>query len=133
MIKSYGNTIGIFLPEKELKKQVMSQIVTDNKSLEEPKDPATCNVFRLYELLATPEQSGDMARKYRAGNYGYGQAKTALFEVIMDRFGNVRGEFDRYMKDIPSIEKALKTGADKARVIAGKTISRVRDRLGYSA
>src|SRR5690606_12968067 len=49
MSKSYNNTINIFLPEKELLKQVKS-IVTDSTPLEEPKEPDVCNVYNIYKL-----------------------------------------------------------------------------------
>src|ERR1700749_77629 len=82
MSKSYNNFINIFLPEKELKKVVMS-IVSDSKTLEDPKDPSADNTFRLYELLATAEQTESMRSNYVNGNFGYGHAKTALFELIL--------------------------------------------------
>ena len=74
MSKSRGNIINIFLPEKELKKQVMS-IETDSKSLEEPKDPETDKTFTIYALIATPEHTEALRQKYLAGNFGYGHAK----------------------------------------------------------
>ena len=89
MSKSYGNVIDIFLPEKALKKQIMS-IVTDSTPLEEPKDPNTCNVVKLYRLVASPTQVAEMEANYRAGNYGYGHAKTALLNVLLDVFAEER-------------------------------------------
>lgn len=131
MSKSYGNTINIFLPEKELKKVIMSKIVTDTKSLEEPKDPSTCNVFALYELMA-PESDVELMRKnYLAGGYGYGHAKKELFELIMDRFEKERKDFHRYMDNKDELEKALLLGAEKARVVAQATLKRVREIVGY--
>ena len=131
MSKSYHNTINIFVPEKELKKTIMSKIVTDNKSLEEPKDPDTCNVFALYELLANESDVEKMRQNYLAGNYGYGHAKKELFELIMDQFAGQREEFNNYMNNIDELEKALLIGADKAREVATATLKRVREKLGY--
>ncbi len=131
MSKSYNNTIDIFLPEKELKKTIMSKIVTDNKSLEEPKDPDTCNVFAFYELLADDASVEQMRQNYLGGNYGYGHAKKALFELIMDSFGQEREAFNNYMSNIDELEKALQVGADKAKEVAQATIHRVREKLGY--
>src|SRR5690606_27552893 len=85
MSKSKNNTINIFLSDKELKKQIMG-IQTDSTPLEEPKNPDTCNVFALYKLVAKPEQTEDLRKKYLAGNFGYGHAKTALFELLLERF-----------------------------------------------
>lgn len=130
MSKSYGNFINIFLPEKELKKVVMS-VVTDAKTLEEPKDPATCNVFKLYQLLANEGQINQMRANYLAGNYGYGHAKTALLQLILEKFGKARNDYDRYMNDRAMLDAELKKGEDKARAIASDVLQRVRGKLGF--
>lgn len=130
MSKSRNNTINIFLPEKQLKKQVMS-IVTDSKGLEEPKDPDTCHIFRLYELLASPEEIETMRANYLGGNYGYGHAKTALLELILTKFASEREKYQALMEDKSQIDKALEIGAAKARLIARETLKRVREKVGY--
>lgn len=130
MSKSRGNLINIFLPEKQLKKQVMS-IETDSTPLEDPKNPDTCNVFAIYKLLATPQQTADMRANYEGGNYGYGHAKKALFELILSKFGQNRERFEHFMSNKHEIDQALKEGADKAKSVADKVLSRVREKLGY--
>ncbi len=130
MSKSRNNTINIFLPEKQLKKQVMS-IVTDSKGLEEPKDPDTCHIFRLYELLASPSEIETMRANYLGGNYGYGHAKNSLLELILTKFSTQREKYDTLMADKSQIDKALEIGASKARLIARETLKRVRSKVGY--
>lgn len=130
MSKSYNNFINIFLPEKELKKIVMG-IVTDATPLEDPKDPDTCNVFALYRLLATSEQTAAMRENYLKGGYGYGHAKTALLELILEKFKKERALYNHYMENRNELEAKLQTGADKARVIAKATLKRVREKLGF--
>ncbi|MFN8842665.1 MAG: tryptophan--tRNA ligase [Chryseotalea sp.] len=130
MSKSYGNIIDIFLPEKELKKQIMS-IVTDSKALEEPKDPDTDNVFAIYNLLADDNQRKEMRNHYLAGNFGYGHAKQALLGLILDNFKNERERFNLYMNDLTTLNKELETGEEKARVIAHQTLKKVRSKLGF--
>jgi tryptophanyl-tRNA synthetase len=130
MSKSYNNFINIFLPEKELKKSVMG-IVTDAKTLEEPKDPETCNVFKLYQLLAVATQLEEMRKNYLQGNFGYGHAKTALFQLILDKFNNARSEYERLMNDKHTLDNELKKGEEKARTIASDVLSRVRGKLGF--
>ena len=130
MSKSYNNTIDIFMAEKPLKKIVMS-IVTDSTPLEEPKNPDTCNVFALYKLLASPEQTQEMRNNYQGGNYGYGHAKKALFELILDRFTEERKLFSQLMADPSEINRLLEQGEQKAAAIANKVLTRVRERLGY--
>ncbi|MFT4682124.1 MAG: tryptophanyl-tRNA synthetase [Granulosicoccus sp.] len=130
MSKSYGNHIDIFLPEKKLRKQVMT-IVTDSKGIDEPKDPDTCNVFALYKLLATAEQQADMRKNYAGVNYGYGHAKQAFFELIMDQFNAERDAFNRIMDDPAEIENALVNGAERAKPIASEVLGRFKKELGF--
>ena len=131
MSKSRNNFINIFLPEKELLK-VVKGIVTDATPLEEPKNPDTCNVFAIYKLIATETQIVEMRANYLKGGYGYGHAKQALFEVIMERFKKERELYNNYMNNSAELDKQLKLGADKARVIASKVLKRVRNKLGYT-
>ncbi|MBL7933688.1 MAG: tryptophan--tRNA ligase [Bacteroidia bacterium] len=130
MSKSYNNFINIFLPEKELKKVVMG-IVSDSKTLEEPKDPSTDNTFRLYELIASTDQTEALRKNYLAGGFGYGHAKTALFELILEKFKNQRTAFDHYMKNPELLEKELAIGETKAAQIANNKLAQVRKALGY--
>jgi len=130
MSKSYGNYIDLFLPEKELRKQVMS-IITDSTPMEAPKDPDKDNVFALYQLLASPEETLSMRSQYRGGNYGYGHAKQELFELLLSRFSKEREAFDFYMSNPGELEKKLIRGEERARVVALKVIQRVRERLGF--
>ncbi len=129
MSKSRGNFINIFLPQKELKKQIMS-IETDSTPLEEPKNPDTCKVFALYELIAQPSQTEELRAKYLAGNFGYGHAKNALLELILNTFAKERELFDYYMAHLPELENKLQEGAVKTRKVAHETLRRVRERLG---
>ncbi|MGZ3862772.1 MAG: tryptophan--tRNA ligase [Bacteroidia bacterium] len=130
MSKSYNNFINIFLPEKELKKVVMG-IVTDAKSLEEPKDPDTCNVFAIYKLVASEEQVTAMRKKYTGGNYGYGHAKTALYEVLLEKFKVARELYNDLMNNPAKLEAELAKGAAKARKINQPILKRVRETLGF--
>jgi tryptophanyl-tRNA synthetase len=130
MSKSYGNVVDVFLPKKQLKKQIMG-IQTDSTPLEDPKDPNTCNVFALYKLLATDDQAKQLAEQYRGGNFGYGHAKIALLELILENFGSAREKFDHYIENPEEVFSALKMGAEKARPIAQATLNRVRNKLGF--
>lgn len=131
MSKSYGNIIDIFLPDKELKKQVLS-IVTDSTPLEAPKDPDKDNVFAIYSLIATQEEKEVLRQKYLGGNYGYGHAKQELLELIKTRYAKEREAFNFYMSNPAALDKKLEQGEAKARVIAHEVLSRVRQKLGFS-
>lgn len=130
MSKSRGNTINLFLPDKQLRKRVMS-IETDSTPLEEPKNPDTCNVFALYKILGTPEQTEAMRQNYLGGGYGYGHAKQALYELIAEKFATERERFHYYMNHLDEVDEALAFGAEKARKVAGEVLKRVRHKIGY--
>ncbi|MBI2192930.1 MAG: tryptophan--tRNA ligase [Planctomycetes bacterium] len=129
MSKSYGNTIGIFDEGKELKKKVMS-IVTDSKGMEEPKDPASCNVFTLYSLFATEDEKRAMAERYRGGSYGYGHAKQALLAKIEACFAPAREKRQQLLKDLSFVEDVLGSNAARAREIARQTLASAREACG---
>jgi tryptophanyl-tRNA synthetase len=130
MSKSYGNILDIFLPDKELKKQVMS-IVTDSTPLEQPKNPDTDNVFAIYSLLASDDQKNSLRSRYLAGNFGYGHAKQELFELILEKYKKEREAFAFYMSNPAELDKKLEQGEAKARVIAHEVLGRVRKKLGF--
>jgi len=130
MSKSRHNFINIFLPEKQLRKQVMS-IQTDSTPLEDPKDPTSCNVMKLYRLLATDDQVQEIEALYRAGGYGYGQAKQALYELILEQFATPRERYAYFMAHLDELDAILKEGAAKAHKVADETLRRVRAKIGY--
>lgn len=130
MSKSYGNTIDIFQADKKLRKNVMA-IVTDSTPLEEPKDPDTCNVFALYKILGTDDQTAELREKYLAGNYGYGHAKQELFELIVEKFKIEREKFDYLINNPQEVEAKLKVGEEKAKAVIGEVLSKVRAKLGF--
>lgn len=130
MSKSKGNYINIFLDDKALRKQVMS-IATDSTPLEEPKNPDTCHIFAIYKLIASKEEIKTMRENYEGGNYGYGHAKQALFELLITKFSQERERYNYYMANIPEIEAALADGARKAGQVADGVLKRVREKLGY--
>ena len=129
MSKSYGNTIELFLEPKALKKKV-GAIVTNSQGIDEPKDPETCNVFRLYRLFATPEQCQALSARYRAGGLGWGHAKAELQAVLEETFGPARARYEALLADTAQIDKVLAYGAQKARPIASELLRQVRQAIG---
>ena len=130
MSKSYGNIIDIFLPEKELLKQIKT-IKTDSTPMEEPKNPDADTVYVLYSLLATDDQRNAIRQKYLAGNFGYGHAKQELYELILGKFSKERETFAHYMSNPRELDKKLEQGEAKAREVAFKVLDRVRKKLGF--
>jgi tryptophanyl-tRNA synthetase len=130
MSKSYNNYIDIFLPEKELKKNINS-IITDSTPLEEPKNPDTCNVFKLYSLVATKAQTASLRTKYLEGNFGYGHAKKEFLELILEKYKEERRLFQYYMANQDQLETKLSEGEAKARIVASDILNKVRKKLGF--
>ena len=132
MSKSYHNYIDIFLPENELKK-ITKKIISDSTALEEPKDPDSDITFKLYSLLASETDIAAMRQNYLNGGYGYGHAKQALFELMLEKFAEPRRIFNYYMENNSELESILKEGETKARAVAQQTIGKVRSVLGFSS
>lgn len=132
MSKSYNNYIDIFLPEKELKKNI-NTIITDSTPLEAPKNPDTCNVFKLYSLVGNPEQTAQLRSKYLAGNFGYGHAKQEFLKLILEKYAEERKLYDYFMNHPDELETRLSEGEAKAKVIARGYLNRVREKLGFGA
>ena len=131
MSKSKGNLLDPFADEKTLKKVINRQIVTDATPLEEPKDPESSVVYKIYKLVASPEEANAMASKLLAGGYGWGHAKKDLLGALVDGFSQERDTFNRYMADLPALDAELAKGADKARIVANATVNRLRSAFGY--
>jgi tryptophanyl-tRNA synthetase len=130
MSKSRNNFINIFVDDKNLLKQIKN-IETDSTPLEEPKNPNTCNVFALYKLLGNTTQTEELKAKYLAGNFGYGHAKQALFDLIIEKFAIEREKYNYYINNLPELDKLLLEGAAKASKVATGVLNRVREKLGF--
>jgi tryptophanyl-tRNA synthetase len=130
MSKSRNNLINIFQTDKALRKQIMG-ILTDSTPLEAPKNPDTDTVFALFKILADEAQISEMRANYLGGNYGYGHAKQALFELILEKFGEAREKYQYYIENTSEIDSLLHLGAQKAHEVADKVLARVRTKVGY--
>jgi tryptophanyl-tRNA synthetase len=132
MSKSYGNTIELFLPEKELRKKIMS-IVTDSTPVEAPKDPDSSAIVSLFKLFATPEMVAALESDFRAGGVGYGEFKKRLFAVIWESFSPMRHRRAELVADAGYVDRILADGASRAGEVAKRTMTRVRQAIGVSA
>jgi tryptophanyl-tRNA synthetase len=131
MSKSYNNTIEIFGSERETRLRIM-RIVTDSKTLDDPKDPETCSVFALYRLFVSEAETGAMAERYRAGHYGYGEAKKSLFEALWRYFEPFRNKREELAGRPECVESVLQAGARRARAEARRTLGEARKAVGLS-
>ena len=129
MSKSKSNIINIFLSDKQLKKQIMS-IKTDSLPIESIKNPNTCNVFKLYSLIGNDAQVKQMKENYERGGYGYGEAKSQLFKLILETYSKQRNTYNYLMDNRSEIDQILKEGSIRAKKIADQVIKRVKSKLG---
>lgn len=129
MSKNYNNTIPIFLPEKQLRKRCM-QIVTDSTPVEDPKDPSSCNVFKLITFFKSETEIKQLSDKYRSGGLGYGAVKQELFECILNYFKTAREHYDYYVSNPKEVDLILDRGKQKAKIVAAKTLADLKCSLG---
>jgi tryptophanyl-tRNA synthetase len=129
MSKSYGNTIPLFSSERELRKLIM-RIVTNSQTVDEPKDPDASQIFTLYKLFSSGGEQAALAARYRAGGMGWGEAKEELFRVVNRELLPLRERFNALLAEPERLNRILKDGAEKARVIASETIKRLRKAIG---
>ena len=130
MSKSYGNTIPLFLPEKQLKKHI-NKIKTNLLEPGEPKDPDTSTVFQIWQAFATPEQTAEMRKQFEAG-IAWGEAKKQLFELINGQISEARQRYNEILEDGAFLDAELAKGAEKARAEAASQLDKVRKAVGLS-
>jgi tryptophanyl-tRNA synthetase len=131
MSKSYGNGIDMFMEEKALRKRIMS-IKTDSKGVDDPKDPEESAIFSIYRAVAGQDdpRTKELAERFRAPGMGYGHAKQALFELLMEHFGPARARREDLMKRPDDVNDVLRAGAEVARAKAQATLGRARKAAG---
>lgn len=130
MSKSYKNTIDIFANENELKKQIMG-IQTDSTSVESPKNPSNCNVFKLYKFLASKEEIKDLEEKYKKGGFGYGDAKKLLLSKTLKSFEEARDSYSNLLNKKSYIQEIIEEGSKKAKEKASSTLNKAKEKIGY--
>ncbi|MBL4695124.1 tryptophan--tRNA ligase, partial [Candidatus Gracilibacteria bacterium] len=126
----YGNTIDIFAEEKVLTKQIMG-IVTASIPLEDPKDPNSCNVFNLYKLIASKEETKELEEKYLKGGFGYGDAKKTLSAKLLDYFAEAREKYNELLPKKDFVAEILNDGSARAKLVASATLDAAKERIGY--
>jgi tryptophanyl-tRNA synthetase len=130
MSKSKDNIIDIFVDDKTLRKQIM-KIETQSLSIEDPKNPEECNVFKLYKVVASNNEIELLKKRYLKGGVGYGESKELLFEKILNLFSENREKYFELIENKDEVEALLMSGAQKARKQAQKVLKRVRGRIGF--
>jgi len=131
MSKSRNNTLNIFEDPSVLKKRINKEIETDATGLEDPKDPNANPIHQLYRLIAGDAAAEQMADQLRAGGYGWGHAKKALLEAVVDGFADERAVFHQWMANPQALDEELGRGAARAETVAREVLNRVRGTLGY--
>lgn len=128
MSKSYGNTIPLFLPEKQLKKSI-NKILTNLLEPGQPKDPDTSPVFQIWQAFATPEQASHMRQQFAEG-IAWGEAKRQLFELINGQLAEARERYEGLLANPAYIEEVLQAGAAKARAYSRPLLEKLRHAVG---
>lgn len=129
MSKSYGNTLPLFGEEKALRKTIM-RMPTDSTPVEAPKPKEGSILLQLYKLFATPDEYAAMEAGFDAGGTGYGHYKGQLFDAYWEHFRTARERRAELAADPSQVDAVLKSGAEKARETATRTLDRVRRATG---
>jgi tryptophanyl-tRNA synthetase len=128
MSKSYDNTIGLFTPAAQMRKQIAG-IVTDSRSPGEPKDTEGSALFQIYRAFATPEETESLRRAYAEG-IAWGDAKQLLFERIDREIAPMRQRYQSLVENPTELERILRRGAERARAVATPFMSELRQAVG---
>lgn len=130
MSKSYNNHIPLFCSSNELKKKIM-KIKTDSLSPEDPKDPQSSIVFRLYKEFAETSQTTNLENKLKKG-CNWSEVKLELFELLSKKFQTQKKIYDSLLSDKKKMNQILSEGARKARIKAQEFIQQVRKITGVT-
>ena len=131
MSKSYDNTIPLFAPAAQMRKQIAG-IVTDSKAPGEPKATEGSALFQIYQAFANAEETAAMVRAYAEG-IGWGDAKQMLFERIDREIAPKREHYQSLIDNPAQMDKILLAGADKARQLATPFMRELRHAVGLRA
>jgi len=129
MSKSYGNTIELFAPEGEIRRQIFS-IATDSAAVAEPKDPEKSTLYAILKLFCTPDEQQHWADRYRSGGLSYREVKQATFDHFMEKFGPARKRRKELEERPEYVQEVLRRGAEQAREVARPLVRQVRDAVG---
>lgn len=129
MSKSYGNVLGLFDSQEEMKKKIMS-IKTDSKRPEDPKDPDTCTIYNLYKLFSTEPETAELREMYLKGGMGYKEAKDRLL-FVADRFlSPIREQKIKIEQQKGYLEDVLEQGRGNASKIAYLNMQEIKQKIG---
>jgi tryptophanyl-tRNA synthetase len=129
MSKSYNNTIELFAPDEEVRRQVFS-ITTDSAPVAEPKDPDKSTLYAILKLFCTPEDLARWAERFRAGGLSYREVKSAIYEMFMQRFAAARQRRKELGNEPEYVRQVLRQGAEQARAAAIPLVREVREAVG---
>jgi tryptophanyl-tRNA synthetase len=128
MSKSYGNTIALFGPREQLRKQIMG-IVTDSRAPGQAKDAESAAIFQLYRAFATPQETAQFRQALEQG-MAWGEAKEQLFQRIDHEISPMRARYEHLMAHPQEVEAAFIAGAQKARALAAPLMRTLRQAVG---
>jgi len=131
MSKSYDNTIPLFAPAAQMRKQIAA-IVTDSKAPGEPKATEGSALFQIYQAFASAEETAALAQAYADG-IGWGDAKQVLFERIDREVAPMREQYEALINNPGELDRLLLAGAEKARCQATPFIRELRHAVGLRA
>jgi tryptophan--tRNA ligase len=136
MSKSLNN--GIYLADDmdTLKKKVMSMYTDpDHIKVEDPGKIEGNMVFHYLDVFGRPEDAAEitaMKEHYQRGGLGDVKTKRYLLDILERELGPIRERRLEFAKDMGQVYEMLKEGSDRARQVAGQTLSEVKNAMGIN-
>ncbi len=132
MSKSSSSPQGIIdvLDDQGVIRKKIARAVTDPGSevrADAEAKPGVTNLLRIYSALSG-EPVATLEAKYQGS--GYGGFKKDLAELVVASFTPIRERTEQFLADEAELDRVLAAGAQRARQVAGQTMTAVRDRIG---
>lgn len=136
MSKSLNNGIYLADDADTLRKKVMSMYTDpDHIRVEDPGKIEGNMVFHYLDVFGRPEDAqeiADMKEHYQRGGLGDVKTKRYLLEILERELGPIRERRIEFAKDMGEVHNMLQKGSEKAREVAGQTLSEVKGAMGLN-
>jgi len=129
MSKSYNNVIPLFAHDEDWTNAV-KKIVTDSNTEHTPESFRSTTFYKIFSQIADKSESDKLISQVVNNQIGWKEAKDMMINQLVDRFQSKSEMYFELLSDTSKIDHILKTGAEKIRPIAQKTLFEVKKTIG---
>ncbi len=118
------------LDDKDVIARKLKRAVTDSEGrvYASPEKPGVSNLMGIYGVLTGKDNA---AIEHEFADRGYGDFKEAVSAAIIDTFVPIQAEYQRILADKTYLDTVLREGAEKASVLARRTVNKVYKKVGF--